>query len=492
MEDGGWRMERNEKRITSKATRMTKVLLINTNTEKSPYPVPPIGLCMLASVLEDLFNVKVYDGVFDEGISLIALVEDFAPDYIGFSIRNIDDVVADRPLFYVNRIISDFIVPVKKITSVPVILGGSGFSIFPVELMKMTGAEYGIVGEGEDILPELLIRLEKGEEITDLPNVINNKNLLVQKGKPSIFIHSTSLKFTEIDRHINFSPYLHKGVYSVQTKRGCSHGCIYCTYPLIEGKQFRRRNPVSIVDEIEQAHKRLGAITFEFVDSTFNDPKGHAEAICREIITRKLKVRLRTMGINPRNVSEELFELMITAGFTQIDATPDSASPSVLKQFDKGFTLAEIEKMALLIRKYDLPTMWFFLFSGPGETSETFRETLNFIDTYVNPDDLVYMNAGLRVYPGTPLYNIALNEGVIRPGQSVLYPPFFYFSERCGRVEINHLILEAVKSRSNCLPSSETTPSPEMMTEAIALRTELNLMEPMFRTLLRIRKKLKL
>ena len=127
---------------------MKKVLLVNTNIEKSPYPVPPVGLCLLASVLEDMFSVKVYDGVFDEGKSLVGLVGQYAPDYIGFSIRNIDDVVADRPLFYIDRIISDFIEPVKKITSVPIILGGSGFSIFPGELMELTGADYGIVGEG--------------------------------------------------------------------------------------------------------------------------------------------------------------------------------------------------------------------------------------------------------------------------------------------------------------------------------------------------------
>ncbi len=183
---------------------------------------------------------------------------------------------------------------------------------------------------------------------------------------------------------------------------------------------------------------------------------------------------------------------MVKAGFAQIDATPDSASPDVLKKLDKGFNLPEIEKMALLIKKFDLPTMWFFLFGGPGETRETFMETLDFIDTYVNPDDLVYMNAGLRVYPETPLYSIALKEGLIKPGQSILYPACFYFSERCGSVEINHLIREAAKSRSNCLPSSETTPSPQMLEETIALRTELNLTEPMFRTLLRIRKKWRL
>ena len=468
---------------------MKKVLLVNTNIEKSPYPVPPVGLCLLASALENLFVVKVYDGVIDEGRSLTGLVEDFAPDYIGFSIRNIDDVVAERTIFYIDRIISDFIEPVKKITSVPVILGGSGFSMFPAELIKMTGADYGIVGEGENIFPELLMWLDQGKEITGLPNIISKKNLQSENTTNAGFLRNFSHRFSEIDRHIDFSPYLQKGVYSVQTKRGCSHGCVYCTYPLIEGKKFRRRNSEDIVDEIEQAYNRLGNITFEFVDSTFNDPKGHAEAICREIINRKLKVRIRTMGINPRNTSEELFELMIKAGFVQIDATPDTASPGLLKLLDKGFDLPEIEKMARLIKKFDLPTMWFFLFSGPGETRDTFRETLDFIDKYVSPDDLVYMNAGLRVYPGTPLYSIALKEGSIQPGQSILQPPFFYYSEKCGREEINNLITEAAKKRSNCLPSSETTPSPEMIKKAIELRNEKGLNEPMFRTLLRIRRK---
>ena len=468
---------------------MKKILLVNTNIERSPYPVPPIGLCLLASALEDQYEVRIYDAVFDEGRSLLKEIDSFRPDYIGFSIRNIDDVVAGRPIFYIDRILSDFIEPVKKIIDVPIILGGSGFSMFPAELMNLTGADYGIVGEGENIFPELLMHLDTGGEVNDLPNVISKINLLPKSVKNVPLINISSQRFSEIDRHINFSPYLQKGVYSIQSKRGCSHGCVYCTYPLIEGRKFRRRSPENIVDEIEQAQGRLGAVTFEIVDSTFNDPKGHAEAICKEIIKRKLKVRLRTMGINPRNCSKELFELMKEAGFFQIDATPDSASPSVLMHLDKGFDLPEIEKMARLIKEFDLPTMWFFLFSGPGETWNTFMETLDFIDNFVNPDDLVYMNAGLRIYPGTPLYTLALKEGLIKPGQSILQPSVYYFSERCGRDEINLLIGEAAKTRPNCLPANETTPSPEMVKEAMALRNEMGLSEPMFRTLLRIRRK---
>ncbi|MFZ4522872.1 MAG: B12-binding domain-containing radical SAM protein [Bacteroidales bacterium] len=466
---------------------MRRVLLINTNIEKAPYPVPPLGLCMLATALKDLFQVKVYDGVFDEGKSLVEIVEQFMPDFIGFSIRNIDDVVQDREIFYADEILEKFIHPVRRVTTVPFILGGSGFSIFPAELMKMTGAEFGIVGEAEKTLSVLLDRLQNQEDTSDIPNLITSANLEIQRGKGDAFLKPVPQQFSEIDCWIDFKPYETRGVYSIQTKRGCSHGCVYCTYPLIEGKRFRKRSPSDIADEIEAASKRLGNITFEFVDSTFNDPIGHAEAICCEIISRKINVRLRTMGINPRHCSEELFELMLKAGFIQIDATPDSASPVVLENLDKGFNLPEIEKMALIIKKLNIPTMWFFLFGGPGEDETTFKETLDFIDKHVNPADLVYMNAGLRIYPGTPLYKIAIKEGQIQKDQSVFRPPAYYYSGKISKPHLNNLIKEAAAMRHNCLPALETAPSPELVATAVEIRSRLGLNEPMFRTLLKVR-----
>ncbi|MDP1621178.1 MAG: radical SAM protein [Bacteroidales bacterium] len=466
---------------------MKKILLINTNMEKAPYPVPPLGLCMLAVALKGRFEVQIYDGVFDEGKGMPALVHQFNPDFIGFSIRNIDDVVMDRQMVYIDGILEKFIRTVKAITNVPVILGGSGFSIFPAELMKLTGADYGIVGEAETILPELLDRIQNKADTSDIPNLIISKKLEIQRGNGFRHIKPVPDRFSDIDRWIDFTPYMNKGVYSIQTKRGCAHGCIYCTYPLIEGRKFRTRKASDIADEIELAHQRLGNITFEFVDSTFNDPKGHAEEICREIISRKLKVRLRTMGINPRHTSEELFELMVEAGFVQIDATPDSASPRILKSLDKGFELEEIEKMATLIRKFNLPTMWFFLFGGPGEVDDTFRETLDFIDAYINKEDLVYMNAGLRIYPGTPLYSIALAEGRIPAGQSVFHPPVYYYAHGVSKNRLDGMIKAASLTRHNCIPAMETAPSSAMIAEAVESRRLNQLDEPMFRTLLRIR-----
>jgi radical SAM superfamily enzyme YgiQ (UPF0313 family) len=465
------------------ACRMSKVLLINTNTEKSPYPVPPLGLCIIASVIKNGHEVMVYDGTFDEGNSLIGLLSDFKPDYIGATIRNIDDMDVVNPTSYIESIKRKFINPILESGNASLILGGSGFSILPKFFLDHYSSDYGVAGEGETIFPDLLSCLDQGGDPSTVPGVLTRDNA---GGMPHRTFDMMHLPFSEIDRKIDYSPYRGRGSYPIQTKRGCAHRCVYCTYNRIEGCRYRKRHPAHIADEIEQAQQRLGPLTFEFVDSTFNDPSGHAEAICRELAGRKLGLRLRTMGINPCNASSDLFDLMCSSGFTQIDCTPDTASSHMLKSLKKNFTLSDLIRNAKLVREFDMPTMWFFIFGGPGETEETIRETFAFIDSYVRGKDMVHMTCGLRIYPWTDLHRLALEEKIIEPDDT-LADARFYFSKELGKDKLISMINEASRIRPNCVPVAETAPSPEMMSEAVRMRDEMRLNEPMFRTLLRLR-----
>ena len=462
---------------------MSKVLLINTNMEKKPYPVPPLGICLIASAIRKDHEVMVYDGAFDHGKGLACLVSDFRPDYIGVTIRNIDDMDILNPTSYIEPILQTFIKPVRETTDAPLILGGSGFSIFPEYFMDYYRADYGVSGEGEAVFPDLLHCLENGKDPSCVPGVFSLKKA---GSAPTRAFDLVNLPFSEIDLKIDYGPYRGRSSYPIQTKRGCSHRCIYCTYNCIEGYHYRTRLPAHIADEIEQTAERLGPVTFEFVDSTFNDPPGHAEAICRELAKRSLGLRLRTMGINPCNASPELFELMLSSGFAQIDCTPDTASPAMLSSLRKNFTLADLTKTARLVREFDMPTMWFFIFGGPGETEETIRESFEFIDSWVSGKDMVHMTCGLRVYPGTDLHLSALKEKIVHPGDP-LTDARFYVSKELGREKLISLIKEAALARPNCVPVTESTPSPQMMSDAAMMREQMLLTEPMFRSLLRLR-----
>jgi radical SAM superfamily enzyme YgiQ (UPF0313 family) len=466
---------------------LKKIILINSNNEHLPYPVPPIGLMLVYFSIKDKYDVKIVDGAFTTTENILDEIKSFNPDYIGISIRNIDNLQIIDSKCYFNHIKDNIIDPIRTISSSPIILGGSGFSVFAEKLMEYLDVNYGVVGEGEVTFSKLLDHLDNKKDPSSIPGVIvKGKADFIKNTK---YIDVDKLPFTNFDKYIDFNYYKERSVYSIQTKRGCYHKCSYCTYPYIEGKKYRRRSPKDVADEIEDAYKRLGHLTFEFVDSTFNDPPGHAEEICKEIIKKKIKISLRTMGINPANASEYLFDLMLKAGFTQIDCTPDSASPTMIKNLRKNFTLEQLRKTANIIKSKDIPTMWFFILGGPGENEKTIDESFEFIDKYVSNLDMVHITKGLRIYPKTELYDTAVKEGVVDKNEDLIYPKF-YITKELTLEELNKIIADRTYTRSNCIPAEESTPTKEMIQAAIKIRNKLKLEEPMFRTLLKLRQQI--
>jgi radical SAM superfamily enzyme YgiQ (UPF0313 family) len=467
---------------------MKKVLLINTNTEKSPYPIPPLGLSLVARCIEKSFDVKIYDAAGQKEQELIETLTAYDPDYIGISIRNIDNVLMGRPIYYLPDILKKFITTVQSQTNATVILGGSGFSLFPLEILTKTGIKFGIIGEGEASFPQLLNALENKIVPEGISGVIYRNNDQYKINPPVFSLKMSEIPFSRMYDLLNLEIYKERGSYPVQTKRGCIYSCIYCSYPNLEGRIYRLRNPKEIVDEIQDASERLGDILFEFVDSTFNSPSGHAESICEEIIRRNIKVRLRTMGINPKETSTLLFSLMKRAGFKQIDCTPDTASPMMLKMMKKNFSLEQLQSCANLIHKLDIPTMWFFMFGGPGETEETVMETFSFIDQFVSENDMAFIGEGIRIIPQTELYEIALKQGIIK-AQDNLLEPVYYVSPEIDRSYLSALLYREIAKRHNVVHALDSAPKPEMLAEAVAVRRLQGLDEPMFRTLLRLKSK---
>ena len=194
-----------------------------------------------------------------------------------------------------------------------------------------------------------------------------------------------------------------------------------------------------MADEIAEAIRRWGAHSFEFVDSTFNHPLAHALALCEELARRRFPAAFHTMGLNPSAVSPELFPQMRAAGFRSAICAPESASDTMLASLHKGFTVAEVEQTAAYAREAGLPMFWTFLFGGPGETEDTVRETLHFLETRLGPDDRAMCTVGLRIYPGTDLERTARAEGQLTDDAD-LAQPTFYLSPQLPVTRLLHLI----------------------------------------------------
>src|SRR3990172_8011325 len=85
----------------------------------------------------------------------------FGPELIGISVRNIDNVNLMNEQYYIE-IVKNIVKKIREVSNVKVILGGAGFSLIPDLILKETGADYGIIGEGEVLAVEFANNAAKG------------------------------------------------------------------------------------------------------------------------------------------------------------------------------------------------------------------------------------------------------------------------------------------------------------------------------------------
>ncbi|HEX9607725.1 MAG TPA: radical SAM protein [Gemmatimonadaceae bacterium] len=408
-----------------------RVLLVSTNRERQPYPVVPNGLACVASALDAAgHRVRFVDLCFvkDPVASARAAARAFRPDIIGVSVRNIDnsDAIALRHYTPEAR---DVLLALREATpAAKVIAGGAAFGVAPEALFRDLAVDYAVAGDGERASVALVDALCSGAAIEALPGLVRERNGTVVFTPPGEDADLDSLPSPALHRWIDLARYQrHGATIPIQTKRGCVYKCVYCTYRNVEGWGYRTRDPELVADEIEELKVKAGVRHFDFVDSTFNSPPGHAIQVCEAITRRKLDVQLDTTNFTPATASSELLGAMKAAGFRSLGITAESASDPVLEKLEKGFNVAKVREVAERVEKHGIKTLWIFLVGGPGETRQTVEETLSFAKWRLERGDAVYLTVGLRIYPGTTLHRIAIAEGVV-PANSTLLDPAFYFS----------------------------------------------------------------
>lgn len=428
-----------------------RVLLVNSNTKNDVLAAPPIGLCYVAGAARAAsHDVHTLDLCFRRDIpgELKKTIRRLSPDVIGISIRNIDNANMLHPKSYIPDL-ERIVRTIRNLSDAPLVLGGSGAGLSPGDLIKRLGGDFVVVGDGERPFVALLDALGRGDAGDDIPGVgrIGNGRFHITPPEWDGFPEGHA----DVGSWIDMTPYNKIGSsYNIQTKRGCRHRCIYCTYnQVLEGSRLRLRTPVDVVDEIEEAILRDGMKSFEFVDSVFNDPIDYCRDILEEIARRPWKARFSAMGVSPRGLDADFLDLMSRAGFSSFWVTPESASDTMIKNYRKGFSLDDVISAAQAVRKTRFQVVWDFMIGGPGETNQTLQETLDFAGKFLRSDErppflTVSFFLGIRVYPRTKMWDIALEEGFIGPESDPL-SPLWYLSDGLDLERALHQMIEAAK-----------------------------------------------
>lgn len=401
-----------------------KVLFISANTERINITPLPLGLSSVFLATQDAgHKVKLVDLMAENDYrsSISEAVDSFAPEIIGISVRNIDDQNMEKPRFLLDQV-KKVVACCRNISRVPIVLGGAGFSIFPAAALNYLQADMGIQGEGELAFPLLLKRLERGEDLS---------------GTPGLYLPASGLQGERVlERNLDKFPLPDASSFSLvasekeelwiplQTRRGCPMNCSYCSTATIEGRTIRKRRPDLIIEEIK-SYAAAGFRLFYFVDNTFNLPESYAKEICRKIIESEPAISWRCI-IYPNRVDKELVGLMAKAGCREISLGFESGCEQILQKMNKRYTPDQVRQTAAMFKDCGIKQMGFLLLGGPGETRGSVEESLEFADS-LNLDSMK-ITIGIRIYPYTALAATAVDEGLIRPADNLLFPRFYIAS----------------------------------------------------------------
>jgi lipid biosynthesis B12-binding/radical SAM protein len=414
-----------------------RVLLISANVTLSPYPIYPLGVSMVAAALVKAGHSVQQSDFLMQNTSLEAIgneVRQFNPDLIGISIRNIDNVNLMNEQYYIQNV-RKIVSTIRKITEVKILLGGAGFSLIPDLILQETGADYGIIGEGEKLAVEFANNAQQG--IYPQERLIGPASLL-----PGGLIKSALYD----EQLVEF--YLHSGnIASIQTKRGCAYKCVYCTYPLLEGTELRRREAREVVDDIELLRDKHKTKYIFFVDSVFNDDEGAYLDVVDEMLRRDISIPW-TGFIKPGGLTDEIVERMKKTGFAAAEVGADAACDTTLKKMGKNFSFQDVVECNDLFARHGVATSHFFMFGGPGETEETVHEGIRNILGLQKCVSFIFM--GIRILPDTPLARIAINENIISASDGLLKPTY-YISPALDKKWLEETLTHAFAGERRCL-----------------------------------------
>ena len=441
-----------------------KIALISANVTQSPYPIYPLGVSMVAGALTKAGHEVRQLDFLQQNTSAEAIAEEvkrFRPGLVGISVRNIDNVNLVHEQYYIENV-KNIVAAVRKVTDAKVLLGGAGFSLVPELILKETGADYGITGEGEVLAVEFVNNAEKGvypsERIVSAAPHLSGGEI-------------NSALYDE--RLLDF--YLHSGnIASIQTKRGCTYKCVYCSYPVLEGAALRRRDPSAVVDDILLLRDKFKTKYIFFVDSVFNDDEGAYLEIIAEMERRGVSVPW-TAFFKPRGLNDEIVERMKKTGFVAAEVGADAACDTTLRKMGKSFTFSDIIECNDLFVRHGIAASHFFMFGGPGETQETAREGISNILSLQKCVSFIFM--GIRILPNTALQRLAIKENLISKDDGLLHP-VYYMSPAVDRQWLEEALTKAFEGVRHCVFP------PDAMDNSLQVLHKLGYTGPMWELLL--------
>jgi radical SAM superfamily enzyme YgiQ (UPF0313 family) len=379
--------------------------------------VQPLGLILLAAIIRERdpeAEVRILDLrlLKNDYSRLPGMIREYNPNFVGF--RGVS-----RDSLFMNNIVK----MVRDLLPSAVLAGGGPHvTAWMGKVLEESPLDFGVFGEGERTLVELLERIEDGGSFDGVKGLIYRKDGNVTVNEPREFIEDLDSlpmpawdlldheKYFEAMYWPTIPVYLNarRELVSIFTSRACPYGCTFCHK--IFGKKFRAQSPEKVLGEIEYLYHRFGIRQFDFRDDIFNLDKKRVHGICDLIIEKGLDIKLSfPNGLRGDIMDGELVLKMKKAGMFRCTYALETASPRLQRMIKKNINLERLREIIRFTSAQDVLIRIFVMLGFPTENRDEMTQTMEYV---LDPAiDFIILNT-VNPFEGTEMAQILQKEGV--------------------------------------------------------------------------------
>jgi len=367
-------------------------------------PYPPLGTLYAASYTREKgYDVALFDAMLaDSEEDWAKSLDENKPQYAVIFEDNFNYL--SKMCLLRMREAAFTMIEMAKSRGCIVILCGADATDHYSEYLEQ-GADYVLLGEGEETLSELLDQLSTGNE-AEASRIIGlvSKLTLHPSRRPDIsnldslpfpawdLVDVAKYKKLWIDRH---------GYYSMNmvTTRGCPYHCNWCAKP-IWGQRYNSRSAENVAAEMKWLKETFAPEHIWFADDIFGLKPNWVENFAELLRVSDAVIPFKCLK-RADLVTEKTARALADAGCKTVWLGAESGSQKILDAMDKGDKLEDIYRAAELLRKNGIEVGFFLQFGYPGETWEDVQKTLKMVRECA-PDDI-----GISVsypLPGTKFF----------------------------------------------------------------------------------------
>src|SRR5688572_17282083 len=347
---------------------------------RSMQPYPPLGTMYAASYIREKgYEVALFDAMLAESEEEWAKsLAEHKPEYAIIFEDNFNYL--SKMCLLRMREAAFMMIQMAKERGCIIIMCGADVTDHYLEYLAK-GADYCLLGEGEETLGELLDQLSAGKEANDIIGLASRFTLHPTR-RPDIkkldVLPFPAWDLIDVEKYRKIWKQKH-GYYSMNmvTTRGCPYHCNWCAKP-IWGQRYNSRSPENVAKEMKWLKENFEPDHIWFADDILGLKPNWIEKFAGLLHEHDAVIPFKCLK-RADLINEKTASALAKAGCKIVWLGAESGSQKILDAMDKGDTVEDIYNAAELLQKHNIEVGFFLQFGYPGETWDDVQLTLKMV-----------------------------------------------------------------------------------------------------------------